>query len=137
MAAGISIFNKASFFCKLGAGGHGLQASSSIHDDLEDAGLQLGGRLVLNLQQGSPEASPGSGIIELIHANGFSAVVNFCRHGGGITISSGEALLRSGHGVLEPFLPRSDSFLVAKRTTVATSHRRKRAPEQLALAPQW
>jgi hypothetical protein len=50
MATGISVFNKVSSFYGLGAGGQGLQASPSGHGDLEDAGLQPGGRVVLNLQ---------------------------------------------------------------------------------------
>jgi hypothetical protein len=39
MAAGISVLNKVSFFCGIGFGGHGLQASPSGHGDLEDSSM--------------------------------------------------------------------------------------------------
>jgi hypothetical protein len=41
---------------------------------------------------------------ELILTDGYSAVTIFCRHGGVISTSSGEALIRSGHGCSNPFL---------------------------------
>jgi hypothetical protein len=41
---------------------------------------------------------------ELIYTGGFNAVTKFCRHGGEISTSIGEALLRSGHGSSSPFL---------------------------------
>jgi hypothetical protein len=39
---------------------------------------------------------------ELIHDGGIFSIAIFCQHGGASSTSSVEALLRSGHGVLEP-----------------------------------
>jgi hypothetical protein len=75
MAAGISVLNKASFFCGIGFGGHGLQASPSGHGDLEDSGMQLGGQLAPNLQQGIADAAPGSGITAALRRLSFKMVV--------------------------------------------------------------
>lgn len=62
MAVGISVCNKAGFFCGSGAGDCGLQTAFSGLGDLEDAGLQLMCRLAQDLQRGSMEAAPGSEI---------------------------------------------------------------------------
>jgi hypothetical protein len=45
----IPVLSKVRFFCRLDAGSHGLQASSSGHGDLEDDSLQFGCWPALNL----------------------------------------------------------------------------------------
>jgi hypothetical protein len=61
---------------------------------------EMGGDLsVLN---GEREGRGRSTPSKLIHADGFCAAANLCRHGGEITTSSGEALLQSGHGCSNP-----------------------------------
>lgn len=51
---------KALIFCRFGAGGHGLKASSSVHGEPEEDGRKAVWRQAPNLQQGSSEAAPGS-----------------------------------------------------------------------------